>query len=83
MSLLGFSGPMRVGVTHGAYCLGCCWALMAVLVMLGLMHLGWMAAVSALILVEKLLPAGRGVGQVAGIGLTVAGATVLITGLGA
>lgn len=78
----GLSGPLRVGVIHGAYCLGCCWALMVLLIVLGLMNLGWMAAVSALILVEKLLPAGRGVGRVIGVGLALAGATVLVTGTG-
>jgi predicted metal-binding membrane protein len=78
----GLLGPLRVGVVHGAYCLGCCWALMAVLVVLGLMNLGWMAAVSALILVEKVLPAGHHIGRVIGAGIVVAGATVLITGSG-
>ena len=78
----GLLGPLRVGVVHGAYCLGCCWALMAVLVVLGLMNLGWMAAVSALILVEKVLPAGHNYGRIVGVGIAVAGATVLITGSG-
>jgi len=78
----GRFGPFQVGVVHGAYCLGCCWALMAVLVVLGLMHLGWMAAVSGLILVEKVLPSGHGYGQIIGAGIAVAGATVLITGSG-
>ena len=78
----GVLGPLQVGVVHGAYCLGCCWALMAVLVVLGLMNLGWMAAVSALILVEKVLPAGHTYGRIIGIGIGIAGATVLITGSG-
>lgn len=78
----GLLGPLQVGVVHGAYCLGCCWALMAVLVVLGLMNLGWMAAVSALILVEKVLPAGHRYGRIIGVGIVVAGATVLITGSG-
>jgi predicted metal-binding membrane protein len=75
----GLRGPFQVGVVHGAYCLGCCWALMVVLIVLGLMNLGWMAAVSALILVEKVLPAGQGLGRVLGVGLAVAGVTVLVT----
>lgn len=78
----GLRGPFRVGVIHGAYCLGCCWALMAVLIVLGMMNLGWMAAVSALILVEKVLPAGRGFGRAIGVGISLAGATVMITGTG-
>lgn len=75
----GLRGPFQVGVVHGAYCLGCCWALVVVLIVLGLMNLGWMAAVSALILVEKVLPAGQGLGRVLGVGLAVVGAAVLVT----
>ena len=75
----GLRGPFQVGVVHGAYCLGCCWALMVVLIVLGLMNLGWMAAVSAVILVEKLFPAGLGLARTVGVGLAVAGVTVLVT----
>jgi len=78
----GMRGPFRVGLSHGAYCLGCCWALMAILVALGLMNLGWMAAVSALILVEKVLPPGPALGRIIGIGIALAGAAVLVTGSG-
>jgi predicted metal-binding membrane protein len=78
----GLRGPLHVGVSHGAYCLGCCWAFMAVLIVLGLMNLGWMAAVSGLILVEKVLPAGRGFGRAIGVALILAGASVLVTGTG-
>ena len=78
----GMRGPLRVGLSHGAYCLGCCWALMAILVVLGLMNLGWMAAVSALILVEKVLPPGPAIGRIIGMGIALAGAAVLVTGSG-
>lgn len=78
----GLRGPLRVGLSHGAYCLGCCWALMAILVVLGLMNLGWMAAVSALILVEKVLPPGPALGRIIGMGIALAGAAVLVTGSG-
>src|SRR5205823_2441919 len=50
------SGPrraFRVGVSHGAYCLGCCWALMAVLFVVGLMNLAWMAGIAIIFLAEK------------------------------
>jgi predicted metal-binding membrane protein len=61
----GYGGALRMGVEHGAWCVGCCWALMAALFALGVMSLGWMAFVAALIAVEKLLPwkavANRGV----------------------
>ena len=52
----GYGGALRMGVEHGAWCVGCCWALMAALFALGVMSIGWMAFVGALIAVEKLLP---------------------------
>jgi predicted metal-binding membrane protein len=62
---VGHGGALRMGVEHGAWCVGCCWALMAALFALGVMSLGWMALVAALIAIEKLLPwkaiAGGGV----------------------
>jgi predicted metal-binding membrane protein len=52
----GRLGALRMGVDHGGYCIGCCWALMAALFALGVMSVGWMAFVAALIATEKLLP---------------------------
>jgi len=52
----GSVGAVRMGVLHGAWCIGCCWALMAALFALGAMSIAWMAVVAALIAVEKLLP---------------------------
>jgi predicted metal-binding membrane protein len=52
----GRQGALRMGVEHGAWCVGCCWALMAALFALGVMSLGWMAFVAVLIAAEKLLP---------------------------
>ncbi len=52
----GLGGAIVMGVKHGAWCVGCCWALMASLFALGIMSVGWMAFVAALIAVEKLLP---------------------------
>jgi predicted metal-binding membrane protein len=52
----GGSGALWMGAEHGAWCVGCCWALMAALFALGVMSLGWMVFISALIAVEKLLP---------------------------
>jgi predicted metal-binding membrane protein len=49
-------GALRMGAGHGAWCVGCCWALMASLLALGVMSLAWMALVAGLIAVEKLLP---------------------------
>jgi predicted metal-binding membrane protein len=52
----GYRGALSMGARHGAWCVGCCWALMASLFALGVMSLGWMAFVAALIALEKLLP---------------------------
>ena len=52
-------GALRMGAGHGAWCVGCCWALMLSLFALGIMNLGWMAFVSALIAFEKLVPSRR------------------------
>jgi predicted metal-binding membrane protein len=52
----GRSGALRMGARHGAWCVGCCWALMASLFALGIMSLAWMAFVAALIAAEKVLP---------------------------
>jgi predicted metal-binding membrane protein len=52
----GRTGALEMGILHGAWCVGCCWALMAVLFALGVMSIGWMAFVAALIAAEKLLP---------------------------
>src|SRR5437660_980887 len=69
-------GAIRMGLVHGAYCLGCCWALMCVLFVVGVMNLAWVAALTVFVLVEKLGPAGRFVARVAGVAIIVAGALV-------
>jgi predicted metal-binding membrane protein len=55
----GLSGALQMGARHGAWCVGCCWALMASLFALGVMSLAWMAFVAVLIALEKILPWGR------------------------
>jgi predicted metal-binding membrane protein len=55
----GRSGALQMGATHGAWCVGCCWALMASLFALGVMSVVWMAVVAGLIAFEKLIPARR------------------------
>ena len=57
----GLTGALRMGSKHGAWCVGCCWALMAALFALGVMSLAWMAFIAALIAAEKTLPWGRAV----------------------
>lgn len=70
----GVAGAMRMGVTHGAYCLGCCWALMGVLFVVGVMNLVWVAAIAMFVLLEKVGPAGAVVARAAGVAMIVAGA---------
>ncbi len=62
----GYGGATRMGATHGLFCLGCCGGIMAVLFVVGLMNLGWMAALSLLILTEKLAPRGVAIGRLVG-----------------
>ena len=53
------SGSLRLGLLHGKYCVGCCWALMAVLFVVGVMNLLWIAALMVIVLLEKVIPGGR------------------------
>jgi predicted metal-binding membrane protein len=69
----GRAGAVRMGSEHGAYCLGCCWGLMLALFALGVMSLFWMAVVGAVILVEKLAPAGRQLSRVFALALVALG----------
>jgi predicted metal-binding membrane protein len=82
----GRIGALRMGIEHGGWCVGCCWALMAALIALGVMSVGWMAFVAALIAVEKLLPwtalANRSIAiLLAVLGLAVAFAPEQVPGL--
>ena len=61
------TGALRLGVMHGAICVGCCWALMALLFVGGVMNLVWIAGLALLVLIEKILPAGPWVGRFVGI----------------
>jgi predicted metal-binding membrane protein len=65
----GAGGALRLGVLHGAYCVGCCWLLMALLFVGGVMNLVWVAVLAVLVLVEKVAPAGLWVGRVVGVAL--------------
>ncbi|GAA2803559.1 DUF2182 domain-containing protein [Saccharopolyspora taberi] len=73
----GPAGALRVGAIHGGYCLGCCWALMAVLVAAGAMSLAWMAGLAAVIAVEKIAPRGEVLAYALGGVLVVAGVVLL------
>jgi predicted metal-binding membrane protein len=70
-------GAQRLGLIHGAYCIGCCWALMALLFVGGVMNLLWVAGIAILVLVEKITPAGRLLSRIAGAALVIAGAVMV------
>jgi predicted metal-binding membrane protein len=77
----GTAGALRMGIAHGTYCLGCCWALMCVLFVVGVMNLVWVAAMTIFVLVEKIGPAGAFVTRVAGLAMIASGAYVWSVGL--
>jgi len=74
----GSRGALLMGLHHGGYCLGCCWALMGLLFLLGVMNLLWIAALAAFVLVEKVVPSGVWVGRLAGVGLLAWGIWLLL-----
>ncbi|PKB72351.1 MAG: hypothetical protein BZY87_00760 [SAR202 cluster bacterium Io17-Chloro-G6] len=63
----GAAGAFKMGLQHGRYCLGCCWVLMALLFVLGVMNLVWIAALAAFVLAEKVAPAGEKVSRITGV----------------
>ena len=63
----GHRGALRMGLEHGAYCLGCCWAIMLLLFVLGIMNLVWIAALAAFVLAEKVAPRGEWVSRATGV----------------
>jgi predicted metal-binding membrane protein len=69
----GTAGALRMGIRHGAYCVGCCWALMLLLFAAGVMNLAWVAFIAALALVEKLFRFGVLASRFAGAALIIVG----------
>jgi predicted metal-binding membrane protein len=76
----GTLGGLEMGVEHGAACVGCCWALMLLLFVLGVMSLLWVALIAAFVFVEKLLPAPKVTARIAGLVLMAAGSYLIATG---
>jgi predicted metal-binding membrane protein len=74
----GARGALQMGIRHGAYCLGCCWALMLVLFVVGVMNLAWVAALTAFILIEKFGRAGARVARVGGAAMILFGVIVAL-----
>jgi len=73
----GVGGALAMGMRHGTYCVGCCWLLMALLFVAGVMNLLWVAVIAGFVLVEKLIPRGDWLGRLGGLALIVWGAWVL------
>lgn len=77
----GVAGAWRMGFTHGAYCLGCCAALMALLFVGGVMNLVWIAGLTLLVAIEKLAPWGAAAAKASAVLLIAGGATLIAAGL--
>lgn len=71
-------GALIMGLKHGAYCVGCCWMLMTLLFVAGVMNLLWVAAIAVFVLVEKIAPSGDLIGRIAGGTLIVAGIALIV-----
>jgi predicted metal-binding membrane protein len=75
----GSAGALAMGVEHGAYCAGCCWALMALLFVGGVMNLFWIAGLTILVLLEKAAPWGDRLGKAAGLLLVLGGSWLAVS----
>ena len=75
----GMPGALRLGLRHGLYCVGCCWALMLLLFVGGVMSLLWIGAITGFVLMEKLAPVGGQGGRLSGMALVLAGMWVLMS----
>ncbi len=75
----GRLGAFRLGIVHGAYCIGCCWALMLLLFAAGIMNLVWIAGLAILVLIEKLAPFGAALAKPLALLLLLGGAALLVT----
>lgn len=74
----GVRGAFRMGLKHGAYCLGCCWLLFVILFPIGIMNVAAMALITLLIFAEKSLPLGRRIGQLVALALIAYGVLVML-----
>lgn len=71
-------GGLRLGLSHGAYCLGCCWLVMLTALAMGVMNLAWMAVLTAVVVLEQVAPGGRWVTRICGAGLLGWGVRLLV-----
>jgi predicted metal-binding membrane protein len=75
----GTGGAFRLGLLHGVYCVGCCWLLMALLFVGGVMNLAWVAALTLLVAAEKLVPGGNWIARITGVAFAGWGVALLAT----
>ena len=75
----GTGGALRMGIRHGLFCVGCCWVLMVLLFVVGVMNLFWVAAIAGFVLLEKLTRGGAVLGRVAGVALGAWGLYLLVS----
>jgi predicted metal-binding membrane protein len=73
----GARGALYMGLRHGTYCVGCCWLLMALLFVVGVMNLWWVAAIAAFVLIEKITAAGPSIARATGVLLILWGGWLL------
>jgi predicted metal-binding membrane protein len=76
----GAAGAFRMGLEHGVFCLGCCWVLMLLLFVGGVMNLLWVAAITLFVLLEKVMPFGEAGGRMAGLLMIAAGGALAALG---
>ena len=76
----GRFGALRVGIVHGLFCVGCCWLLMAIMFVFGVMSLPWLGALAAFVLVEKLAPKGEWIARGGGVAMLGAGVYLIVAG---
>lgn len=76
----GAANAVRVGAGHGLYCLGCCWVLMALLFVAGVMALPWVAALAVFVLLEKVAPKGEWIGRAGGLAMVGGGIYLIVAG---
>lgn len=74
----GVTGAFQMGLHHGMYCLGCCWALMVILFAVGIMNLAWVAAIAVFVLIEKTARPGALLSKLAGAALVATGVVILL-----
>jgi len=74
----GHAGAVAMGLHHGLFCIGCCWALMALLFVAGVMNLLWMGAITVYMALEKIVPGGKALARWGGVALVLAGVAALL-----